>query len=182
MRQTLGILIFVAAMAHTAEAQQNTLQQPIVGTTGVATSVIVPDRGRILLGGVTSAQSSRARYGFGPSGSSVGLSRASRSLTAGVTIIDLREMDEMILNSVPDQPTSRWSRHAQAIAATSQRQPTPTASNSSILSAERATRFEQLARNAEAKNQLGVAKLHWQMAAKYGSPVARERLMVGKSD
>lgn len=184
MRRSLAMLIIVAAV-HTANAQQITVQQPIVGTTGVATSVMVPDQGRILLGGVTSAQSSRSRYGFGPAGSSIGVARSSRSLTAGVTIVDLREMDEALLNSVnsvPDQASSLWARPAAAISSRSVTQPARTTSNADTSPAERAARFEQLARNAEAKSQPGVAKLHWQMASKYGSTIARERLAVAKAD
>lgn len=185
MRRSLAMLISLAAMVHTADAQQVTVQQPSVGATGVATSVLVPDQGRILLEGVTSAQSSRSRYGFAAAGSSIGLSRSSRSLTAGVRIIDLRELDEALLNSVnsgSDQTPGPWARHAAAISAAAPSQLTKTTSNADVAPADRAARFEQLARHAEARNQPGVAKLHWQIAAKYGSTTARERLANATAD
>ena len=159
-----------------AFGQQIAVQQPTVGTTSVSTSVIVPNGGRAYLGGVSSAQSGRSRYGFYQPGSSIGLSRSSNSMSVGVTIIDLREMDEAILNSVPDraESASHFARHATAIERSNvDRSQEPAHEIEST--AERAAKFERLAYKAEAEHRPGVAKLHWQMAAKYGSAIARER-------
>ena len=92
-----------------------------------------------------------------------------------MTVTDLREMDEAILNSAPDrsEPTSRFARHAAAISVSAPRVETTLREVESA--SERAAKFERLARKAEAENHPGVAKLHWQMAAKYGSAAARER-------
>lgn len=101
-------------------------------------------------------------------------------MSVGVTIVDLREMDEAILNSVPDrpQPMSPFTRHAAAIdRSIADRSPESVRETESP--AERAAKFERLARKAEAEKRPGVAKLHWQMAAKYGSTIARERLVAG---
>lgn len=174
--RTIGLaLLLCVTFGLPAFGQQVAVQQPVVGTTSVSTSVAVPDRGRVLLGGVSSAQSGRSRYGFVPFGSSVGLSRSSNSLSVGVTIIDLQEMDQAILNSVPDRPSSSMSRYSSAIstaAAAPRREPTSADAESPT---ERAAKYERLARKAEAEQHPGVAKLHWQMAAKYGSAAARER-------
>lgn len=174
--QTNGFaLLLCSTFSLPAFGQQVAVQQPVVGTTSVSTSVAVPDRGRVFLGGASSAQSGRSRYGFVPFGSSIGLSRSSNSLSVGVTIIDLHEMDEAILNSVPDRPSSSVSRYSTAIstaAVTRPREATPAAAESP---SDRAAKYERLARKAEAENHPGVAKLHWQMAAKYGSAAARER-------
>ena len=161
-----------------AMSQDVTVQQPVVGTTSVNTSVMVPDRGRVFLGGVSSAQSSRSRFGFWQPGSSVGEARSSKSISAGVTIVDLREMDEAILSSVADRPeaASRFTRHAAAIQGERAEPPREMVRETETRGA-RADRFEQLARKAEAENRAGVAKLHWQMAAKYGSTAARQRLV-----
>ncbi len=168
----VGMMLSVPAFG-----QQIAVQQPILGTASVSTSVVVPNNGRAFLGGVSSAQSGRSRYGFYQPGSSIGLSRSSNSMSVGVTIIDLREMDEAILNSVPDRapPTSPFARHAASIERScADRSQEPVRETEST--AERAAKFERLARKAEAEKRLGVAKLHWQMAAKYGSAIAREQL------
>ena len=175
MRTTGLVLLLSLTIPLSAFGQQVAIQQPVVGTTSVSTSVAVPDRGRLLLGGVSSAQSGRSRYGFVPFGSSLGMSRSSNSLSVGVTIIDLREMDEAILNSVPDRPSPSVSRYSSAISATAvtrQRETSPVVEESP---SDRAAKYERLALKAEAENHPGVAKLHRQMAAKYGSVAARER-------
>jgi hypothetical protein len=41
---------------------------------------------------------------------------------------------------------------------------------------DKAAKFEQLARRAEEAGKSGTARLHWQVAAKYGSKVAETRL------
>lgn len=180
MRALIGALLWMT-LSVPASAQQLVVQQPIVGTTSMATSVMVPNGGRTFLGGVSSAQSGRSRYGFFQPGSSLGLSRSSNSMSVGVTVIDLHEMDEAILNSVPDrsEPASRFARHAAAISGP--RVDSPREPICDVESAEdRAAKFERLARKAEAEHRPGVAKLHWQMAAKYGSAMARGRLVEAK--
>ncbi len=177
MRAKIPALLMWTTLSVPAFGQQLVVQQPVVGTTSLSTAVAVPDRGRTFLGGASSAQSGRSRFGFGQPGSSLGLSRSSTSMSVGVTVIDLREMDEAILNSVPDQPEtgSRFSRHAAAISGSRSESPRePTHEVESTI--DRAARFERLALKAEAEHRTGVAKLHWQMAAKYGSASARERL------
>lgn len=177
MRANLLALLLGTTLTVPAFGQQLIMQQPIVGTTSVATSVTAPNGGRVLLGGVSSAQSSRSRFGFGQPGSSLGLSRSSNSVSVGVTVIDLREIDEAILNSVPDrrESSSSFARHAAAIRSAGEETPRES-SREAESSTERAAKFERLARKAEAENRLSVAKLHWQMAAKYGSTIAHERL------
>ncbi len=182
MLKTSQVVLLWVSLAGSLCGQDITVQQPIVGVTSVDTSVAVPDRGRVFLGGVSSAQSSRARYGFYQPGSSIGQSRSSNSMSVGVTIIDLRAMDEAILNSVPDRPqsTSPVARHAAAIECSSaNRSQEPAREIEST--ADRAAKFERLARKAEAEKRPGVAKLHWQMAAKYGSAFAREQQPIAKS-
>lgn len=88
----LGML-GVAASAH-AQA----VQLPTFRSFGVQTSVSVPDRGGMVLGGVNSASSGSTTRGFGPlrsraSGSSVGAATTS----VHATIIDHREWDEAVL-------------------------------------------------------------------------------------
>lgn len=143
-------------------AQQVVVQQPVIGMSTVNTTVMVPDRGQILLGGRSSAQSSRQQYGAWPRGSNVGLSRSSNSFSATVTIIDLHEMDEAILNSAPSSPASGL--RVQTRAAREEAH-----GPAAMSPQEKALHFERLAQRAEEQGRPGVAKLHWAMAAKYGS-------------
>jgi hypothetical protein len=170
-RQFSTVAIFAGLITFTTEsarAQQLTVQQPVVGVTSVNTSVLVPDRGQIRLGGVSSAQTSRNQFGFWPRGSSLGVSRSANSLSTSVTIIDLREMDEAILNSTPTSSAGRSTRVPSKefeVRSPTERSPS-----------EKAAHFERLALRAEEQGRFSVAKLHWTMAAKYGSVVAKVRV------
>ena len=147
-----------------------TIQQPDVRTTGVGTTVSVPDRGRVFLGGVHSAESFRQNYGPVPSGTTRGYGLSSGSMSASVYIIDLQAMDEAILNSVPDSPRQ------PGMGVRRGRSEAEVAPREAVSAIDKAANFERLARQAETAGKMGVAKLHWQMAAKYGSTVARDQL------
>lgn len=169
MRSTTFIAFAILGSSSILQAQI-TVQQPVVRTTGVATTVSVPDRGSILLGGVSSAESSRSSYGPLRMGTSRGYGLSGASMSASVYIIDLQAMDEAILNSVPDSSAPLMLRPRSMAA---DREVAPRAEP---LPAEKAANFERLARQAESAGKTGVAKLHWQMAARYGSTLAQEKL------
>lgn len=151
---------------------QIAVQQPVVGVTSVNTTVSVPDRGTTYLGGVSSFQAGRSQYGPLRSGTSMGYSAQSSSMSASVYIHDLRAMDEAILNSV-----GRTSDGSAMIGGNSGRisQPNP-ASETTASPAEKRKKFEELALKSEAAGKANIAKLHWQMAAKFGSSQAERRL------
>src|SRR5262249_40627147 len=132
----------------------------------------VPDRGSTFMGGVSSAQSGRSQYGPLRSGTSTGLTRQSTSMSVSVRIIDLHEMDEAILNSRPAvQERARTLTGQSGHRRLSD--PEPSNVRTPVVPVARS---EELARSAEKAGKMGVAKLHWQMAAKYGSKTAEKRL------
>ncbi len=173
-----GISVALLLIAGQSALAQQAVQQPVVGTMSVNTGVSVPDRGSVLLGGVSSAQSGRSQYGPLRSGTSSGITRQSTSITTNVYIIDLHAMDEALLNSRPagsesrrssvDFPANRPAREPLA-----DREATP---EIAISPTEKVRQHEELARKAELAGKKGVAKLHWQMAAKYGSTIAEKHL------
>jgi hypothetical protein len=89
----------VAAVLGTAQhAAAQAVQLPTFHYFGVQTTVSVPDRGGVVLGGVNTASSGSTTRGFGPfanraSGSTIGASTAS----VYATIIDHREWDAAVL-------------------------------------------------------------------------------------
>ena len=91
-------------------------------------------------------------------------------MSTSVYIHDLRAMDEALLNSVPDSPVP------SAIRGGNRMQPVEAARAEVVSPAEKVMKYERLAKQAEAAGKSGVAKLHWQMAAKYGSKLANEKL------
>ena len=177
MRIALRVALTAAAIVLGSSPilhAQITVQQPVVRSTSVGTTVSVPDRGTVLLGGVTSAQASRQTYGPLRTGTSRGYSLSAGSVSASVRIIDLQAMDEAILNSVPDSPTVR----SYPVPRMERQNPTVPAEVASI---DKAARFERMAQQAEAQGKAGVAKLHWQMAARHGSALAREKTIAEKA-
>ena len=171
------ILSTIALLGWTQISQaQVTVQQPVVQSTRLGTTVSVPDRGRTFLGGVSSASASRQSNGPLRTGTSREYGLSAGSTSASVYIIDLQAMDEAILNSGSDSPLPlsirRRSPEADQI-------PRP---QNAIAPAERAANFERLARQAETAGKPGVAKLHWQMAARHGSTLASEKLQVPQAN
>jgi hypothetical protein len=90
-------LAFPACTSQAQVIQQQTVQLPTFHYFGVQTTVVVPDRGSIPLGGVTYGGSMRTRfdrvgpnYGYGQFNETLGLSMSA-------TIIDLDEMDRAVL-------------------------------------------------------------------------------------
>jgi len=168
-------------VARTASAQI-TVQQPVVSQTGVSTTVSVPDRGQVFLGGVSSAQSGRIQNGPIPTMTSRGFSRQATSISTSVYIHDMQAMDEAILNTPSSEaanPNSTTRTHASNLEArlklrrAAERESMPLEPEDS---GAKAAKFEQLALKAEKAGKAGVAKLHWQVAAKYGSKQAELRL------
>ena len=97
---TIGLAILTGTLAASSASAQ-TVQLPVIEQIGVRTSVMVPDRGGVYLGGVK-----RLREGAGFStpfglGSSIGREVSNVGMSAHVYISDLHEMDDLILNS-PD--------------------------------------------------------------------------------
>ena len=87
---------------------QLTFQVPVQQRLGVGTTVLVPDRGRTLLGSISRARSSWQRHGPLGLGSSVGQERSRTTITARAWIHDLAAMDRALLaegrQSLPARP------------------------------------------------------------------------------
>lgn len=164
----------------TAQAQNVSVQQPVTSGVGVSTSVSVPDRGSTFLGGVSNAASSRSTYGPLRTGPSGGSSLSSGSLSAHVYIHDLQAMDEALLSTAPDTSTDGIDFAGRLASRRQQRASTlegpSNAATPDRTAADKAQRFEQLARAATARGQHTVARLHWQAAQRAGSKVAATEL------
>ncbi len=96
----LALMVSALLTADPVSGQNVTVQQPVVDTIRVGTTVIVPDRGAALLGGVNRAADFRSESGFGPfkSRSGIGSERSSQKIWATARIHDFDEMDRMIID------------------------------------------------------------------------------------
>ena len=168
-----SLVVTVTLMFSSPLHAQQGVQLPVVSATSVNTTVSVPDRGSAMLGGVSSAQSARSQYGPLRTGSSRGLSRQATSISTNVYIHDLQAMDEALLNSVSTESSTRSVPASKRAANSDVPESAKRPAESPV---EKAAKFEQLARRADDAGRHGAARLHWQVAAKYGSKQAAARL------
>lgn len=160
--------------ASAARAQQIAVQQPVVERFSVGTTVSVSDRGSMLLGSVGSAASGRNVAGPFRSGYGIGREARHSAMTAHVYIHDFAAMDAALLNEPTDVSNSRLEprirerlNHGSAARSVVSTSPSD---------GDAAREAERLAQNAEARGKTGVAKLHWQRAARHGSKIASQKL------
>ena len=204
IRFMLGMLLAGSSFVGTSAAQF-VIQQPIVQQFGVQTSVVVPDRGFLFLGGVSRAAHSRYSPGlFGPGffgpvgpcgcrGSSYGFDYQATSLSVGVSILDLAEMDRQVLAEADGMlrrepeilgrpggalrffagPPARPAMPPKMVALPGPREPSAADVQKKLNDPERLLKLGQ---EAEAAGQFGVAKLHYQEARRLGSLEAPLRL------
>lgn len=184
---------FMLLAANVASAQL-VIQQPVVSQFGVGTAVLVPDRGALFLGGVSYGAESRFFPGPGPCccrGSSIGREFGSISLTTSVWIQDLGEMDRLVLEAAEEvAPVVHPRLEGRADAAfrlfarrpAVAKEPVPPMPPLEPVESDEQRKLNdpdrawRLGQAAEANAKLGVAKLHYQHAARLGSVAAAARL------
>ena len=184
----------VILMINRCITAQVTIQQPVFRAFSANTTVSVPDRGAAFIAGIKRAGDSRNSFGFGPfrPGSSVGTFREQANLSAGVWIHDFAAMDRDVLQVVREahRPLDEIhltlpAQHAyDALIALdsphdeSRRALVTDAWPSSEVEASgvRARRCYQLGLLAEQRGKQQLARLHFQVAAKYGFTNAKSKL------
>ncbi|MBI3862973.1 MAG: hypothetical protein HY290_13865 [Planctomycetia bacterium] len=114
-----------------AQAQKISVQQPSLETFGVATTVSVPDRGGLYVGGSGRAAAARSMYGPLRTGTNLGTSARAGGLAVSAYVHDLDESDRQILAAAGRTRTSR---------------------NESVLSPEAARAYATLQSNGTARN------------------------------
>ncbi|MEO1997721.1 MAG: hypothetical protein ABGZ17_20860 [Planctomycetaceae bacterium] len=176
------------------------LQQPAMSNFSVNTTVSVPDRGGAYLGGLHRAGAGHKSFGPFRPGTATGVFRESQSLTSHVYIHDFQTMDRLLLETArrqaPDHSRRVTGRSAAAYGVLAARK--PDRYKAGVLSNPRfravrgtppsrkipatkdrsavASRALQLGRNALLRGRPSLARLHFQMAARYGSSEAATRL------
>lgn len=146
-------------MLGTAEAQviqQQTVQLPTFHYFGVSTTVVVPTRGTIPLGGVTYGGITRTPYD--KVGSSFERFSATNQLSLGATVIDHNEIDRALLA----EAARRRGANVDILG-----RPIEVVDGDVYL---------RRGREAERTGQVEVAQVFYRRAAKLGSAAAQERL------
>lgn len=186
MRRKFAAILpaIVALLALPAIGSAQVVQQPTFNYTTATTTVLVPDRGEVLLGGINRAQDGRSQFGVPILGNvpvlgrpfnnvGIGQSRGASTLSVKAYIHDFESMDETLLAEAARRrggaPLESVARHSSA----SGLHPlhSVTAIERQCEADANAKRFETdnllaKAQACEAKGQGGVARLFYNMVAK----------------
>ena len=194
-------LLFTLALLCTTDfiqqckAQNVTVQLPTFEQFGVSTTVVVPDRGSLFLGGVNG--SSRGGSRFGPGVPGLGNRGMGRAIDAGgmsisATIIDHSEIDRALLAEAARRRGEKFDIHGRPVADAPRLSPAVTRQVSpprerDLRRARTTTRYVrnersvpraeshlaetylQRAERAEAKGQPYQAKIFYQRVVKHGN-------------
>jgi hypothetical protein len=178
----LLFLSLIASQANAQVIQRQTVQLPTFHYFGVQTTVVVPDRGSIPLGGVTYGGSTRTRfdrvgpnYGHGQFNETLGLSMSA-------TIIDHDEMDRTLLSEAARKRGAKFDVLGRPVA---EDQPMARQALAPVRIDQHRERvggevYLRRGREAEVKRQPELARVFYRRAAKLGNAVekrtAEERL------
>ncbi|MBM83522.1 MAG: hypothetical protein CMJ78_23430 [Planctomycetaceae bacterium] len=188
MTRLVIALLAMLLFSQTASGQV-AVQLPVQGRFSVNTSVSVPDRGTAHLGSIGRAGESRSSFGPFYRGSSIGLFRDHSGVSTSVFIQDLREMDRMILEGNTPASQKLTGRGMQAYTrfmardralkarrAMLAKSKSPSTTKPAAPKEDKGLKFLQLGRRAIQRGKATVARMHFKMALKYGSPAAATEL------
>lgn len=183
-----------------AFAQRATIQEPSLETFGVGTTVSVPDRGRTTIGGVGRGALGSSVYGPLRSGTNTGRSTQGGSMSIGVRIHDLAEMDRQTLEATGkarkdrgNAPLPRAAEDAyQTLRARPKTSDMSTGARSTVVATTQPVRNERTgdaaqdgpsvekllerARSAEADGKRELALTYLRAARNMGSAVAQKEI------
>ena len=163
-----------------------TVQLPTFHVFTVQTTVSVPDRGGMALGGISRGADGRVTLGpLGNRGS--GSSRGASGVSATATIVDNQEIDQAILASGRGKAPDAASAKATAIAAHVQtRAASAPAGSVAAIRQQNAEKAEQKnrelaeleakAQTAESAGKVALARAYYQMVARQASGELKQRV------
>lgn len=181
-------------LAGTASAQ-NAVQLPTFSFFGTSTTVSVPDRGSVYMGGVNRASTGLNEFGtpllpFRPfKNRAFGMERSASSTWMSVYVHDFEAMDEYLLS----QPTGRFP-HGVAPGVTNivgsrpeadAGPPSPAVSVAQLrekhaaeqeVRAQEAVAFFERGKKAEAEGKANVARIYYQMANRRASDDLKQQI------
>jgi len=193
-------LLVVGLIVPSAPAQQQlpatTVQLPTFSFFGISTTVSVPDRGSVFMGGINRAQSGSRQFGAPllPFGNrAMGSSRGAMGTRVSVWIHDFEAMDEALLS----QPTAfsghrsglppaaePWQRRLAESQDSSGGQPAPSLEDirqkrlaAQQTRANEALVFFERAQKAEEAGKANVARIYYQMVARRAAGELKEKAL-----
>jgi hypothetical protein len=188
-----SFVVLGSSMSGSAHAQAIALQLPTFSFFATDSSVLVPDRGAVMLGGVSRSSSGSNQVGptIFPSPRSYGASQGASFSSVTVQIHDMDEMDRAVLARANASRSPRSLTPAAQLAgmhgaaAAPEDNEAPVASVAELLARKASAaaqehegaRLEAKAREALAAGHTGVAKVYLQMAARRATGSEKSRIL-----
>lgn len=165
-----------------------TVQLPTFHYFGVGTTVLVPDRGAVMMGGAGSSRAARSSFG-GPllpgSGRALGAQTSAGGVGISAWIHDFEALDQAVLDEAAARrrvvsesetaglvmPKTLSASHSQSIAEIREQQ----AAAAAAVEQEASDLLAQGER-AEAEGKIGAARIYYQMAQRRARGPLRERI------
>ncbi len=183
----IHVLCLTALLCLSTQLSAQTVQLPQFHLFGTSTTVLVPDRGSVLLGSVNRASSGRVEFG-NPLGRNVatGSDQSAANVRVSVYIHDFDAMDEALLGmatgrqmdgrAVAARPRAQVERAGAAALASVAEIRRGRAAESEDKEAE-AQRFFDQAQAAEAAGKKGLARQYYQMASRRATGRLHDRAL-----
>ena len=193
-------LLVVGLIVQSAPAQQNratSVQLPTFSFFSTSTTVSVPDRGSVFMGGVNRARSGSRQFGAPllPFGNrAMGSSRGAMGTRVSVWIHDFEAIDEALLsqptasggyrNGLLPRTSDSWQRRLAESQDSSGRQPAPSLEDirqnrlaAQQTRANEALVFFERAKKAEEAGKANVARIYYQMVARRDAGELKEKAL-----
>jgi hypothetical protein len=177
--------LFLVLLAGGADlAAQTVLQLPSQHIFATNSSILVPDQGTALLGGVNSASSGRSQFGGLPGNTSRGFARQAGGVTVSAKIHDFDAWDDALQAEAARR--RKRGQSGSALATTPAGDSAPSASVAEIEQSKRAERPDPLreaedffarARQAQVDGKPRLARVYFQMAARRATGELKERAL-----
>ena len=199
IRSLLPTMLAVVLAASSVRGQ--VIQLPTFNQSSVSTTVMVPDRGSTLLGGVNRSSAGRVSHGvpglgrlpmFGRpfNNNSIGRMQSAGSMRVTATIHDFDAMDRMLLDQAaarrPSRALARDDRSwldKRGVGGSTAERPALSLAEIRRLQGKQAPRkvddaraYLAQAQRAEAEGKRSLAKMYYQMAARRSSGAAKARI------
>ena len=193
----LAIIVSYATCCQAQTGGNVTVQLPTFEYFGVSTTVVVPDRGSMYLGGVNRSSLGSSQFGPGLGNRAIGRASSAGGLSISATIIDHDEIDRALLAEAARRRGDRFDIRGRPVAEAPRIDPrvvgqrgalardgrNPLAprrfrqlsGSSSTAEAQRAETYLQRGRRAEDGGQPHLAKVFYQRVVKHGD-AAEKRL------
>jgi hypothetical protein len=183
--------LLVVALGTSSAAGQTTVQLPSVHVFATDSSVLVPDQGTVVLGGVNSAASGRSQFGGLPNNRSLGTQRSASGVTVSAKIHDMEAYDRALLAEAANRRQAVTTGSLATTAPRSASGPSGDAPRASVAEIEAARQAEPVdpAREAQAyfakaeqarvEGKPRLARVYYQMASRRASGPLKQRALAG---